>query len=101
MSKYVLSMVLALPLFGACTAAQQKKIEAAAEAPVPGPDGQPVLKQDGTPVTVGDTGIAVASDAAGLLTGNPVIGIAVGGILTALFQSWKNSKKGVTPPPTV
>jgi len=56
----------------------------------PAPQPQPPAPVVPSP-TIGDTIIEVVSGAAGAATGNPVIGIVVAGVLTALYGTFRGS----------
>ena len=92
-SKFLLVSVLAVvPLLSSCESLSNwlnqpitpPPVVQPVEPPVAGTTPPPAMPPAPAP-TIGDAIIDTVGDAAGTLTGNPVIGIVVAGILTALY----------------
>ena len=67
--------------------------------PQPAPGDQTIPPQP-QPPTIADSIIDAVSGAAGAATGNPVVGIVVAGILTAIYGTFRGKVAKKTTPPT-
>lgn len=94
-NKFLIVVALSvLPALGGCAAIQgwlETPVAEENQCPPtepPAPGAEPPAPQPPAP-TIGDAIIDTVSGAVGTATGNPVIGIVVAGILTALYGTFR------------
>jgi len=104
-NKLIVALALAIvPTLSSCETISNWLNTPVCEAPhvvvEPAPPGVEPTPPPPPPPTIGDTIIDTVSGAVGTATGNPVIGIAVAGILTAIYGTFRGKMAKKSAPPT-